>query len=220
MNDHHVHQSGKLYTEGTPLGEATSAMIMLHGRGASAQDILLLCEELNQPGMAYLAPQAVGNSWYPYRFLEPTERNEPHLSSALARVSELIAQAEAANIPAERIVLLGFSQGACLATDYAARNPRRYGAVIGLSGGLIGPINEARVYPNMEGNPLAGTPVFLGCSDVDMHIPLMRVEETADVLTTMGADVETRIYPNMGHTITMDEIEATRAILAKLNPTE
>jgi predicted esterase len=156
-----------------------------------------------------VAPQAAGYSWYPYSFLAPMQQNEPWLSSALARIGEVVAQLEAEGVPEERIVLLGFSQGACLSLEYAARNPRRYGAVIGLSGGLIGPPGTPRNYPGS----LAGTPVFLGCSDRDPHIPRERVDETAEVLRTMGGEVTERIYPAMGHTVNQDEVDFVRQFL-------
>jgi len=152
--------------------------------------------------IAYLAPNAAGNTWYPYRFIEPTTRNEPYLSSALHVVADAIAAANAAGVPTEKVMLLGFSQGACLALEYAARNPQRYGAVFGLSGGLIG-----ATLPTYTGS-LANTPVLLGCSDVDFHIPLARVQESAKAFRALGANVDERIYPNMGHTINEDEMKA------------
>lgn len=193
---------------GAPLETARAATIMLHGRGASAEDILGIAGELSLPDMAYLAPQANGGQWYPQRFTAPLAANEPWLSDALAAIAELLAHLAAAGIPAERTALLGFSQGACLALEYAARNPQRYLGVAGLSGALIG----ERTRTDYPGS-LAGTPVLLGCSDVDSHIPLVRVEESAAALRTLGAAVDTRIYPGMGHTINHDEIAAVRAML-------
>jgi predicted esterase len=184
-------------------------MIMVHGRGASAEDILGLAPELQAPSMAYLAPQAAGHTWYPNRFLAPIESNEPWLSSALAVLSGIEAGIVAAGIPRESLFLLGFSQGACLALEYAARNAGRYGGIIGLSGGIIGPDGTPRDYAGS----LQGTPVFMGCSDVDQHIPRARVLLSEEVLTRLGATVTARIYPNMGHTINEDEIEAVRAMV-------
>src|SRR5690606_22662162 len=151
---------------------------------------------------AYLAPQAANNTWYPYGFMEPMERNQPGLNSGLQVIADLIAQVEAADIPAERIVIAGFSQGACLSSEFVARNARRYGGLLAFGGGAVGPPGTPRDY---DGS-LDGTPVFLGCSDVDFHIPLARVEETAVTFTNLGADVNKQIYPGMGHTIIQDEI--------------
>jgi predicted esterase len=185
-------------------------MIMIHGRGAAAEDILTLVPELDQPGFAYLAPQAAGGTWYPYPFTAPLASNEPYLSSALARVGEVLAQVGAAGIPPERTVLLGFSQGACLTLEWVARHAQRYGGVAGLSGGLIGPDDTPRDYPGT----LDDTPIFLGCSDVDFHIRKERVEHSAQVLHGLGGLVTVRLYPNMGHTVNMDEIAFVRRMMA------
>lgn len=178
-------------------------MVLVHGRGATAEGILTLAQELAHPAFAYLAPQARGNSWYPYSFLAPTASNEPGLSSALGAIGQVLDQLAEAGIPPERTILLGFSQGACLALEFAARRAQRYGGVVGLSGGLIGPDGTPRDYPGS----LAGTPVFLGCSDADMHIPKERVVESADLLRRLGGEVTVRLYPNMGHTINQDELD-------------
>ena len=204
------HQGQPVRVAGVPLATARGAMILVHGRGATAENILELADEVGRPGWAYLAPQAAGNTWYPNSFLAPMARNEPGLSSALAVLADLLAQVAAAGIPAERTVLLGFSQGACLTLEFVARHARRYGAVAGLSGGLIGPDGTPRAYAGS----LAGTPIFLGCSDVDFHIPKARVEESAAVLEGLGAAVTTRLYPNMGHTVNADEIMFVRAMVA------
>lgn len=204
-----IHETQPVLRAGAPLERASAAMIMLHGRGASAHDILALSGDLSHPQFAYLAPQAAGGTWYPNRFMQPIESNEPYLSSALATIGGLVEGAEKAGIPHERIFLLGFSQGACLALEFAARNARRYGGVIGLSGGLIGPDGTPRAYPGS----LDGTPVFIGCSDVDPHIPLARVHESADALRALGGVVTARIYPNMGHTINLDEIAAVMGMM-------
>jgi predicted esterase len=203
------HQGHPVLQSGVPLAQAGAAMIMVHGRGASAEDILSLAPELPHPAFTYLAPQAAGGTWYPNSFLAPIPSNEPWLSSALAVLEDLLAGVEAAGIPAERVVLLGFSQGACLTAEFVARHARRYGGVAGLSGGLIGPDGTPRDYPG----DLAGTPVFLGCSDVDFHIPKERVLESAAILERLGAAVTTRLYPNMGHTINADELAAVGAIM-------
>lgn len=206
------HQGLGALATGTPLGEGRAAVIMVHGRGASAESILSLAGEFAAEGITFIAPQAAGNTWYPFSFLEPMERNEPFLSSALAALGQLVSQVEAAGVPAERIALLGFSQGACLASEFVARNARRYGGLIAFSGGLIGPAGTPREYPGA----LAGTPAFLGCSDIDSHIPKARVEESAEVLRRLGADVTMKLYRGMGHTINEDELEHARAIVAGL----
>jgi predicted esterase len=206
------HQGQPIMTAGEPLNRARAAMVMVHGRGASAESILDLAVELHQPGFAYLAPQAAGDTWYPYSFLAPLVRNEPGLSSGLAAIANVLAQVAQAGIPLERTMLLGFSQGACLALEFVARNARRYGGVAGLSGGLIGPDGTPRDYPGS----LAGTPVFLGCSDVDFHIPKGRVELSAQVLQRLGANVTMRLYPGMGHTVNQDEIDFVQGMMAAL----
>jgi predicted esterase len=194
---------------GEELARACGAVVLIHGRGASAGDILGLAGELDTSGLALVAPQAPGGAWYPQSFLQPLARNEPWLSAALGTVGSLVAQLGEAGIGPERIVLPGFSPGACLATEYVARNARRYGGVVGLSGGLIGPDDTPRDY---QGS-LDGTPVFLGCSDVDFHIPKERVTESATVLSALGAAVDVRLYPGMGHTVNEEELAAAQAIL-------
>ena len=206
------HAGQPVVSAGRPPAEATAAVILVHGRGATAEDILTLVPELDRPDLAYLAPQAAGNSWYPYGFMAPLEQNEPGLSSALAVLGELLAALASAGIGPERTMLLGFSQGACLALELAARAARRYGAVVGLSGGLIGPAGTPREYAGS----LDGTPVLVGCSDRDPHIPLPRVRETARVMAALGGRVSEQIYPAMGHTINADEIERVRQLLDRL----
>jgi predicted esterase len=201
----------RILQAGEPLATAKAAMILVHGRGASAEDIMTIAAEVQRPGFAYLAPQAANNAWYPHPFTAPIESNEPYLSSALAMLELLVEQVEV-TVPVARLVLLGFSQGACLTTEFAARNARRYGAVIGLSGGLIGPDGTPRDYPGS----FDGTPVFLGCSDVDPHIPKERVIETADVFRRMGASVTMRLYPGMPHTVSEDELEEVRSIASAI----
>lgn len=206
------HQGQPVAVAGAPLAQATAAMILAHGRGATADSILTLAAEFDRPDWAYLAPQAAGNTWYPYSFLAPIGQNEPGITSGLTAVADLLAHVAAAGMLPERVVLLGFSQGACLTLEFAARHARRYGGVVGLSGGLIGPDGMLRDYAGS----LAGTPVFLGCSDVDFHIPQRRVEESTAVLRQLGGDVTMRLYPGMGHTINQDEIEFVRDLMRKV----
>ncbi len=203
MPNQNPHQDQPLLTAGEPLAKAKAAMVMIHGRGADAHSILELTREFDQPGFAYLAPQAADGTWYPNRFLAPLASNEPWLSSALAAVANTLAQVKQTGLPPNRTILLGFSQGACLALEFAARHAQRYGGVVGLSGGLIGPDGTPRNYSGS----LAGTPVFLGCSDVDFHIPKERVEASAEVLKKLGGEVTVRLYPGMGHTVNQDEAE-------------
>jgi predicted esterase len=187
-------------------------MLMVHGRGASAEDIITLSDEFPDSDMTYLAPQAAGSVWYPLSFLSPIAANEPGLSSALAVLAGIEARVRDAGIPPERVILLGFSQGACLVLEYAARNARRYGGVAGLSGGLIGPDDTPRDY----GGSFKGTPVFLGCSVTDPHIPRHRVEHTNEVFRKLGADVTMRLYPDPGHSVNEDEITFVRTMIASL----
>lgn len=207
------HANQPVLTYGVPLDQAQAAMLMVHGRGAAAEDILYLAEELDSAGIAYLAPQAAGYTWYPQRFLAPLEANQPWLDSAFKKLDSVIKQIAEAGIPAEKTILLGFSQGACLVLDYAARNGRRWGCVVGLSGGLIGPEIQPERYPDS----LSGTPVFLGCSDIDPHIPKQRVLETAQTMEQLGAVVDARLYPGMGHTVNEDELEAVRKLIQRLH---
>jgi predicted esterase len=211
---HDPHRDQPVLAAGAPLDQAHGALLMVHGRGASAEDILSLALELRHTNFAYLAPQAVGNVWYPYRFMEPLERNEPWLSSALAKLASVLAQIAAAGVPPERTMILGFSQGACLSLEFGARHARRYGGLVGLSGGLIGPDDTPRDYPGA----LEGTPVFLGCSDVDPHIPKTRVDEAAQTLRQLGGQVDQRLYPNMDHTVNRDELNRVREIMDLLVP--
>ena len=206
------HRGQPVLAAGRPLEEAEAAMVMVHGRGAGAEDILSLAGELGRPELVYLAPQAAGYTWYPYSFMAPREQNEPGLSSALEVLGDLVRHLEAHGIPAERTVLLGFSQGACLSLEYAARNARRFGGVVALSGGLIGPPGTPRDYAGS----FEGTPVFLGCSDRDPHIPKARVDESAEVFRRMGAEVTERIYPAMGHTVNEDELSFVRDLVRTL----
>jgi phospholipase/carboxylesterase len=201
----------RIVQAGEPLETARAAMILVHGRGATAEDIMTIAPEVQQPGWAYLAPQAAGNVWYPNPFTAPLESNEPYLSAALDMLSRLLERVEAA-IPVHRVVMLGFSQGACLAMEFAVRNARRYGGIVGLSGGLIGPDGTPRDYPGS----FAGTPAFLGASDVDPYFKKERVSEAAGVLKRMGAEVTMTLYPGMGHLVSEDEIEKVRELVAAI----
>lgn len=200
------HNGQPVLHHGVPLAQARRAAICLHGRGASPEDILALAAELGTDDVAYLAPRAAGSTWYPYSFLSPIPRNEPGITSALSVIARLV---DSTGLGSAQVVILGFSQGACLALEFAARHPTRYAAVVALSGGLIGPPGTPRDYPGSTEN----TPVFLGCSDVDPHIPLERVRESAEVFRRMGALVDERIYRGMGHTVNEDELDAVRALV-------
>jgi phospholipase/carboxylesterase len=206
------HQGQPLRTAGTELEEATAAAVLVHGRGATAQSILRMGGEFHRDGLALLAPQAARNEWYPHSFLEPVERNEPGRTSGLRAVGDAVSAANDAGIPTDRILVLGFSQGACLATEYVARNPRRYGGIVALSGGLIG---ETVAADSFDGS-LEGTPAFVGCSDADPHIPVERVHTTTAVLERLGADVDERIYEGMGHGVNEDELGAVRELVDAL----
>ena len=194
---------------GPAIAEARLVCELLHGRGASAQDILGLASELSVTDVAFLAPQAAGGTWYPYSFLAPIQRNEPYLTSALRSVERLLDGLTGKKVPRDRIAIAGFSQGACLTLEFAARNAGRYAAIVALTGGLIGPPETPREYPGSFG----GTPIFIGSSDVDPHVPLDRVHESTAVLKRMGAVVDERIYPGMAHTVSLDEIHAFDALL-------
>ena len=203
------HQGQPVLHYGAAIDSARRVAIFIHGRGASAEDILGVAPELGTDDVAYLAPQAAGNTWYPYSFLSPISQNEPNLTSALNVIAELVAKIASDGHASDRLIILGFSQGACLALEFAARNANRYAAVIALSGGVIGPPGTPRNYPGA----MLETPVFLGCSDIDPHIPLERVHESADVFRRMGARVDERIYKRMGHTINADELAAVRELV-------
>lgn len=199
---------------GPPPAVAEAAMVLVHGRGASAESILPLGDEVvrrrpERRRIARLAPRAAGNAWYPRSFLAPIEDNEPWLSSALAALDRLFDDLGAEGVPAERVALAGFSQGACLALEYAIRHPRRFGAVVALTGGLIGPPGTQWG----DAGSFAGTPFFLGAGDPDPHVPWTRVEESAETLRKMGAEVTARRYPGLGHTVNDEEIEALGALV-------
>lgn len=197
------HGAAGVLTTGAEISSAAAAMIMIHGRGATAEGILDLAQYFNNEQIAYIAPQAAGNVWYPYSFLAPTIHNEPGLSSSLQLISDLVDHVVRSGIADEKIMILGFSQGACLALEWSARTARNLSAVFGLSGGLIGEsVDRTRYTGNVK-----NTFVFLGCSDVDFHIPKERVIETARVFESMGANVSMNLYPNMAHTVSQDEID-------------
>ena len=203
-----MHQE-TLRTAGPPLATAAKALILLHGRGGSAADILSLAPHLHVKEYALLAPQATQSTWYPNSFLAPPAQNEPWLSDALAAVAHAVAHAEAAGISKENIYFLGFSQGACLTLEYVARHATRYGGVAAFTGGLIGD----RLYPEHYAGDFAGTPVFIGTSNPDPHVPVGRVQSSTALLTRMGAAVTEKIYPQMGHTISQEEIDAANALI-------
>ncbi len=207
-----LHAGQPVVTMGAPLGEGRVVVIAVHGRGAGPANILDLAPAIGNAHVTFLAPAARGGTWYPKGFMAPIEENEPGITSAISVVHALIDEAVAHGVPTERIVLMGFSQGACLSSTAAQRRPARYGGVLVYSGGLIGPPGTQW---SAEGD-FGGTPVFLGCSDVDGHIPADRVRESAAHLEKMGAAVTLRLYPGMGHTINDDEVAVGRELLAKL----
>jgi phospholipase/carboxylesterase len=194
---------------GAPLETARIAVVMLHGRGSNARDILSLADAFELNDAAFLAPNAVGGSWYPQRFIQPVQHNQPWLGNALETVQAVVRHS---GLPRARVALLGFSQGACLALETAYRTGGNFQAVIGFSGGLIGADDEVGA---VKGASLEGTPVFIGCSDVDTHIPLERVHRSAQLLEAAGARVDKRIYPGFGHAINDDELEAARELLGR-----
>ena len=198
---------------GAPLETADLAMVLLHGRGGSAEDILELGSALHLPNVAYLAPQAAGHTWYPLSFLAPRNANEPYLSSALVKIESVVHNLEQSGFGRERIVVAGFSQGACLATEFVASHPARYGGLIAFTGGLIGPPGSLQSSPPGE---LNGTPALLCSGDPDPHVPWARVEESAAILSDMGAAVTTKRYPGRPHTVTQEELELARNLLLQL----
>ena len=206
------HQGQPVRAFGEPLQSAQAAMLMVHGRGARSEDILTLADQFGQRGFAFLAPQAANNTWYPNRFLAPLLDNEPWLSSAILFLDRALTQILDSDIPADHIILLGFSQGACLTLEFAARHAQRYGGLIGLSGALIGPEDTLRQYPGS----LAGTPVFLGCSDTDPHVPKEYVNQTAEVLRGLGGQVTEQLYPNLDHSVNQDEIDFVRGVMQRV----
>jgi predicted esterase len=210
----HPHQGTRVLSLGSDLQNAKSAMILLHGRGASAEDMTGLAKEFSLPkDMIVLAPQASSNVWYPQRLIAPVEMNEPFLSSAIMRVGEVIEIVLQAGIPSDKVIIGGFSQGASLAIEFILRNPRHWGGLLAFSGGYIWPMGIPR---DPVGN-LGSMPAFLGCSNVDPFIPFERVNETSAILGAMGAKVTRKIYQGMGHTINQDEIESAQKLISALS---
>lgn len=206
-----IHNPNNIRTAGKPLEEANKVMVMIHGRGSSARDILSVSQYIQDDNFAFIAPEATNNTWYPHSFMRPMQENEPYLSSALEILISLRARLQSDfNFKLPQIYWLGFSQGACLMLEFIARNAIEYGGVFGLSGGLIGPEGTPRQY---EGS-LDKTPVFLGCSDIDTHIPKERVLESEAVFRQMGADVTTKLYPNFPHSINEDELKIVNLLIA------
>lgn len=205
------HQKTAVATDGEAPENAKGAVILIHGRGATAPSIITLKHELDIEGFHLAAPQASGNTWYPYSFMAPSKNNEPGLSSGLQAIYNIVYDLEEKGISKDKIIILGFSQGACLATEFVARHPAKYGGLIAFSGGMIGEGDS--VNPDNYTGSLENTPYFVGCSDNDAHIPVERVEESAEVMTKLGADVTKKIYPGMGHTIIRDEIDEAQKII-------
>jgi predicted esterase len=210
------HRNQPILQRGAALDSAKGAVVLLHGRGASAEDILGLAQDFDLPDLAYLAPEAAEHTWYPYSFLSPIEQNQPWLDSALQLVGDTIQRAITAGIERQKVAIVGFSQGACLATEFVARNAARYGGLVAFTGGLIGPPGAKFVYSG----ELAGTPCFLGAGDRDPHVPWKRVEESAAVLTSLGAVITLRRYPGLPHTINQDEIDHAKIILRRIGAKE
>ena len=205
------HRDQPILQGGAPLADAAAVLVLLHGRGGSAQEMLALARDLGGSAakLAWLVPEAAGRQWYPYSLLDKVERNRPHLNSGLTLLARILDKAAAAHVAPERVALFGFSQGASVALEFAARNARRYGAIVALSGALLGPEGTPRDYPGS----LAETPVFLGSGDQDPHLPKRRVEETAAVFERLGARVSRRVYPGLAHAMNDDETAVTRGML-------
>jgi phospholipase/carboxylesterase len=206
------HRDQPVLQRGRALDSARGAVVLLHGRGASATDILSLADEFDLPDLAYLAPEAAGHTWYPYSFLSPIEQNQPWLGSALSLLEKVVERVTGPGIPLHRVALVGFSQGACLATEFVAGHAARYGGLVAFTGGLIGPPGTKFAHSG----ELSGTPCFLGAGDPDPHVPWKRVEESASVLSALGGAVTSRRYPGLPHTINEDEIEQAKHILSRL----
>ena len=203
------HANQPVLHTGVPIAEAKGAVVLLHGRGATAEDILVLASPLHVPGLAYIAPQAANRTWYPNSFMAPRDSNEPYVTSALAKIATIVSDLDAQGITRDRIVIAGFSQGACLSTEFVASNPTRYAGLIAFTGGLIGPPNVDLTHTGS----LAGTPALLLSGDPDPHVPWSRVQASAAELERMGAQVTTRRYPNRPHTISGEELTLARQLL-------
>ena len=203
-----MHKKEIVYS-GKELSRAKKAVIMLHGRGASADDILGLAQHLNVSDFAVLAPEATNSTWYPYPFIAPPKQNEPWLSSALTLIGEIVSDINNAGISSQNIYFVGFSQGACLTLEFVTRNAQTWGGVAAFTGGLIGD----KIYPENYRGDFQGTPVFIGTSDPDPHIPVERVHESEKIIKSMNASVTKKIYPNIGHTITMEEIRLANSLV-------
>ncbi|UJH91211.1 dienelactone hydrolase family protein [Antarcticibacterium sp. 1MA-6-2] len=198
-------------TSGKEISEAKKALVMIHGRGGNAEDILSLRDHLNVKNYALFAPQATGNTWYPYSFLAKREQNEPGLSSALQMLKELLQEIESKGFSSENIYFLGFSQGACLTLEFVTLNAKRYGGVVAFTGGLIGD----RIYNDKYNGDFGGTPIFIGTGNPDPHVPVERVEKSAGILEEMNASVTVKVYDNRPHTISMEEIEIANELIFK-----
>ena len=212
------HQGQPVVEAGVALGEARAAVIMVHGRNAGPANILDLAARFERPALTYLAPAAAGGTWYPFGFMADIATNEPGISSGIAALHALVTRVENAGVPKSRIVLAGFSQGACLTSEFALRHPARYGGILVFTGGAIGPPGTKWAEASRNGRDSGrqafdGTPVFIGCSDRDAHVPEARARETADVFRRLGADVTLRIYPGMGHVVNDDEIAFAQGML-------
>ena len=203
------HGGQPVVSAGVPLGQAPAVVIMVHGRNAGPENILDLVPKLARPGLTYLAPAAAGRTWYPLSFMAEIEKNEPGISSGLAMLEALVSRVESAGVPRSRVVMLGFSQGACLTSEFAVRHAARYGGFVLFTGGLIGPPGTRWDYPGDFG----GTPIFLGSGDPDSHVPVSRVRESAEIFTRMGAHVTTRIYPGRGHFVSDDEVALAQSLI-------
>src|SRR4051812_11826806 len=205
------HETLPIIQAGTPIELATGALILLHGRGGSAEDMIGLGRSLTSDRLALLAPQAPGHTWYPYSFLAARQQNEPYLSSALKQVEAALSKATSAGLETSRVAICGFSQGACLATEFVARHPQRYAGLLAFTGGLIGPLEE----PISLTGDLAGTPVLLSSGDPDPHVPWKRVQQSGELLTSIGGKVILERYPGRAHTVLSQEIEHGKTLLSK-----
>ena len=199
----------EIITEGLSLNKAKKALIMIHGRGADAHDIIAVARYLKVDDFALVAPQAENRTWYPHSFLVPIQQNEPFFSKSLDAIQNVVAAIQQNGIKKENIYFLGFSQGACLALEFTARNATKYGGIVAFTGGLIGD----RVYEDHYSGNFENTAVFIGTSDPDFHVPVERVNETEALLKKMGASVTKKIYKNMGHTISQDEVDLVNELI-------